>query len=145
MYTNRCIRLSGVTGATQIKYIYLVDCPGILHPTDNTYTVCFVVLCEQVWQYVTLMKRIYLVDCPGIVYPTGATRADSVLKGVVSVQLGLPPLSLPRCCWQPFPTASNISIALHGCFSFSVIHISVWDVPFGFFSFSLFEVACLLR
>ena len=102
-------------------------------PHRYTYTVCFVVLCEQVWQYVTLMKRIYLVDCPGIVYPTGATRADSVLKGVVSVQLGLPPLPLPHCCWRPFPAASNISIALHGCFSFSVIHISVWDVPFGVF------------
>ncbi|XP_076470982.1 nucleolar GTP-binding protein 2-like [Babylonia areolata] len=40
----------------------------------------------KVWQYVTLMKRIYLVDCPGIVYPTGATRTDSVLKGVVRIE-----------------------------------------------------------
>ena len=134
MYTNRCVRWSGVTFATQIKCIYLVVCPGIVYPT-HTYTMCFVVLCQQVWQYVTLMKRIYLVDCPGIVYPTGATRADSVLKGVVSVHLGLPPLPLPHYCWLAFPRASNISIALHGCFSFSVIHISVWDVPSGFFLF----------
>ncbi|XP_061181747.1 nucleolar GTP-binding protein 2-like [Saccostrea echinata] len=41
----------------------------------------------KVWQYVTLMKRIYLVDCPGVVYPTAATPTESVLKGVVRVEL----------------------------------------------------------
>mmetsp|Transcript_17228 Transcript_17228/g.33566 ORF Transcript_17228/g.33566 Transcript_17228/m.33566 type:complete len:638 (+) Transcript_17228:60-1973(+) len=46
----------------------------------------------KVWRYITLFKRVFLIDCPGVVYPNDDSQADTVLKGVVRIEMLESPL-----------------------------------------------------